>query len=111
MNHYVLRKKVRQELDEIWEYIARDDADAADRWIYKLRDSFRMLAENPRVGHTRKDLTDKKVRFWPVGKYIIIYRIQADDILIVAITQGARDIPSYPTFAAAPEPCSLVTQH
>ena len=63
MNHYVLHKKVRQELDEIWEYIARDDADAADRWIYKLRDAFRLLAENPRAGHTRKDLTDKKVRF------------------------------------------------
>jgi plasmid stabilization system protein ParE len=54
MNHYVLHKKVRQELDEIWEYIARDDADAADRWIYKLRDAFRLLAENPRAGHTRK---------------------------------------------------------
>jgi plasmid stabilization system protein ParE len=75
--------------------IAQDDVEAADRWDAKLRDAFGMLARNPHAGHPRKDLTDHPVLFWPVGKYLIVYRIQADGALILAVTQGARDIPIY----------------
>lgn len=54
-----------------------------------------MLAHNPRTGHTREDLAESSVLFWPVGKYLIIYRILEDSIEIVAVTQGSRDIPTY----------------
>jgi plasmid stabilization system protein ParE len=47
------------------------------------------------MGHTRAEINDKSVLFWPVGDYLIIYRIQPEHILILAVTQGARDIPSY----------------
>jgi len=33
MNEYVLSTGAELDLDEIWEYIAHDDIDAADRWI------------------------------------------------------------------------------
>jgi len=95
MSKYILSADARQELKDIWEYIARDDVEAADRWIFKLRDAFRMLTRNPQAGHSRKDLTEMQVRFWPVGRYLIIYEIRQDSILIIAVTQGARDIPSY----------------
>jgi antitoxin ParD1/3/4/toxin ParE1/3/4 len=95
MSRYNLTPEADQDLDDIWEYIAQDDIEAADRWDAKLRNAFRMLARNPSAGHTRKDLTDQPVLFWPLGKYLIIYRIQSDEILILAVTQGARDIPSY----------------
>ena len=54
-----------------------------------------MLARNPRIGHTRKDLTERPLLFWSIGEYLILYRIVDEDIEIVAVTQGARDIPSY----------------
>ena len=95
MSKYILSVEARQELKEIREYIARDDAEAADRWIFKLRDAFRTLAQNPQARHSRKDLTDMQVRLWPVGRYLIIYQVQQDSILILAVTQGSRDIPSY----------------
>ena len=95
MSRYNLTPEADQDLDDIWEYIARDDIEAADRWDAKLRDAFAMLSRNPRIGHTRKDLTDQSVLFWPVGEYLVIYRIQSGEILIIAVTQGARDIPSY----------------
>ena len=95
MSLYSLTPEADQDLDNIWEYIAQDDIEAADRWDAKFRHAFGMLARNPRAGHARKDLTDKPVLFWPVGEYLIIYRIQPDQILILAVTQGARDIPSY----------------
>jgi plasmid stabilization system protein ParE len=33
MNRYVLSVAAELDLDEIWEYIAQDNLDAADRWI------------------------------------------------------------------------------
>jgi plasmid stabilization system protein ParE len=47
------------------------------------------------MGHKRKDLTDYSVLFWPVEAYLILYRVQAERIEIVAVTQGARDIPAF----------------
>ena len=33
MTGYVFGKDADLDLDEIWEYIASDDVDAADRWV------------------------------------------------------------------------------
>jgi plasmid stabilization system protein ParE len=44
---YVLNRAADLDLDEIWEYIAQDNVDAADRWIGKLFDAFDALALNP----------------------------------------------------------------
>jgi toxin ParE1/3/4 len=93
---YVLSKDADLDLDEIWEYIAVDNVDAADRWIAKLFDAFEALALNPGMGHARKDLTALGVFFWPVDAYLIIYRADRQPIEIVAVTQGARDIPAFP---------------
>ena len=53
MNNYVLSVEADLDLDEIWEYIAQDDIDAADSWIGKLFEAFEMLARMPRAGHPR----------------------------------------------------------
>jgi plasmid stabilization system protein ParE len=95
MKEYVLSAGAELDLDEIWEYIAHDNINAADRWIGKLFDAFEAIARNPGIGHKRQDLTDYPVLFWPVGAYLILYRVQSEQIEIVAVTQGARDIPSF----------------
>lgn len=95
MTEYVLSAGAEMDLDEIWEYIAQDSLDAADRWIGKLFSAFELIAGNPRVGHERQDLTSFPVLFWPVAAYLILYRVQNDRMKIVAVTQGARDIPSF----------------
>jgi toxin ParE1/3/4 len=92
---YVLSRAADLDLDEIWEYIAQDNVDTADRWIGKLLDAFDALALNPGMGHTRNDLTSYPVLFWPVDAYLIIYRVQRQSIEIVAVSQGARDIPAF----------------
>jgi plasmid stabilization system protein ParE len=92
---YVLSVDADLDLDDIWEYIARDSIDAADRWIAKLFDAFEALGRTPGMGHTREDLTSYPVRFWPVGAYLVIYRAERQPIEIVAVTQGSRDIPAF----------------
>jgi len=95
MKSYVLSAAAELDLDEIWEYIAKDSIQAADLWIEKLFGAFDTLARNPGMGHTREDLTMYPILFWPVGAYLILYRTQSERIEIVAVTQGARDIPSF----------------
>jgi plasmid stabilization system protein ParE len=40
MSGYVLSADAALDLDQMWEYIAADSVDAADRWIGKLFDAF-----------------------------------------------------------------------
>ncbi len=51
------------------------------------------LAEMPNLGHTRKDLTDKPVLFWPVGRYLIVYRGDRQPIEVARVLSAYRDIP------------------
>jgi plasmid stabilization system protein ParE len=95
MKEYVLSTGAELDLDELWEYIALDNIRAADRWIEKLFDAFDALVKNPGMGHKREDLTAYPILFWPVGAYLILYRAQKEFIEIVAVTQGARNIPSF----------------
>jgi plasmid stabilization system protein ParE len=95
MTGYVLGADSEFDLDEIWEYIAADNIEAADRWIGRLFDAFEALGRTPGMGHKREDLTAYPVLFWPVGAYLIIYRADRRPIEIVAVTQGSRDIPAF----------------
>lgn len=95
MNRYVLSVAAELDLDSVWDYISQDNIDAADRWISKLFEAFEELAQTPGMGHKREDLTSFEILFWPVGAYLILYRIRDESVEIVAVTQGARDIPSF----------------
>jgi plasmid stabilization system protein ParE len=64
-------------------------------WIGRLFDAFDSIANAPGIGHKREDLTTHPVLFWPVGSYLIIYQATSRAVAIVAVTQGARDIPAF----------------
>jgi len=96
MNAYVLSEDAGLDLDDIWEYIARDNIDAADQWTGKLFDAFEAIGRTPGIGHKRENLTGcYPVLFFPVGAYLIIYRATLPTVEIVAVSQGGRDIPSF----------------
>jgi plasmid stabilization system protein ParE len=81
---YVLSEDTDLDLDDIWEYIARDDIEAADRWIGKLFDPFESIGRSPGIGHKREDLTGYTVLFFPLGAYLITYRAVSPVVEIVA---------------------------
>ncbi|MCI0540797.1 MAG: type II toxin-antitoxin system RelE/ParE family toxin [Verrucomicrobiales bacterium] len=92
MADYFYSREARLDLLEIWEYIARDNVDAADRVEQKVQEAVSMLARNPDLGHLRLDLTSKPVRFWPVDSYLIIYDPATRPLEVVRILSGYRDI-------------------
>jgi toxin ParE1/3/4 len=44
------------DIDQIWDYIARDSLLNADRFVDRIEQRFRLLAANPRLGVAREDL-------------------------------------------------------
>ena len=97
MSGYTLGSLAGDDLLDLWEYIAAENREAADRLIDTLYQHFDRLAAFPRLGHPRPDLLPDHpaLLFWPAGAYLIIYRPDRQPIEIVAVTHGARDIPSF----------------
>jgi plasmid stabilization system protein ParE len=73
MSGYALHPEAFADLDDIWEFIAEDDPDAADRVITEIFDTLRALAPFPHQGHRRPDLTSRHLRFKLVRDYLIAY--------------------------------------
>jgi plasmid stabilization system protein ParE len=94
MGEYVLSEDVYLDLEDIWEYIAQNSPEAARRLSKELLEAFDAIAKTPGIGHKREDLSPFSVLFFPVGQYLIIYRV-GPQIEIIAVTQGARDIPVF----------------
>jgi plasmid stabilization system protein ParE len=76
------------------DHIATDSTDAALRVLDRLIDVFELLAENPRAGHFRDDLTSRPVRFFPVYSYLVVYLDETDPIQVIRVLAAARDIGS-----------------
>ncbi len=89
---YLLTPAARDDLVEIWFYIAGDNPDAADTLEGDFFATFQKLADNPQLGHYRRDLTDKAVRFFSVRRqYLIVYVSDTSPLEIIRVLHGARD--------------------
>jgi plasmid stabilization system protein ParE len=75
VSRFRLAPDARQDIKDIWSYIAHDSIEAAARVRQRIRDDCRQLAQHPYLGHRREDLTTREdVLFWPVYSYLVIYR-------------------------------------
>ena len=81
-----------EDLDEIWERIAQDNLDAAERLIDEFESACQSLAQIPLLGVSRPDLTHESLRFLSVRRYLIVYDPSTMPIRIIAILHGMRDV-------------------
>ena len=93
MRSYQLSPEALQDLQNIWDFIAEHSSSAADKLEDDFFAAFEKLARSPGLGHTRADLADLNLRFWPTRNYLIAYRRKRYTLQIVAVLHGARDIP------------------
>jgi plasmid stabilization system protein ParE len=90
MSDYQLHPEVFTDLGEIWEYIAEDNLDAADRVITDIFDSIRTLVTLPHQGFHRPDLTTCPLRFKLVHDFLIAYVPEETPLLVIAVLHGSR---------------------
>jgi plasmid stabilization system protein ParE len=91
MTGYDLHPEALRDLDEIWEYIALENLDAADRVIAEILTAIRDLVSSPGVGHRRPDLTSRPLRFIVVREYLIAYAPAERPLWVVAVIHGRRN--------------------
>jgi toxin ParE1/3/4 len=82
------------ELDNIWYYVAKKSGsiEIADRLIDSITERFYLLAGHPHIGRHRDEDLRPGLRSFPVGEYVIIYRVEENDVLILQVFRGSRDI-------------------
>ena len=82
------------DLDDIWYYVASRSAslDIADRFIDSITDRFSLLARHPNIGRTRDEDLRPGLRSFTVGDYVIIYRTDGEDVVILRVLRGSRNI-------------------
>lgn len=51
-----------------------------------------LLAKNPGLGHFRRDLTDKPVKFLRVHSWLIIYRPETHPLQVTSVLHASRDV-------------------
>jgi len=97
MSQYQFTPQAVGDLLEIWNFIAQDNPEAADRVEQAIFRACDLLSNSPLAGRARKDLTTLPVRFWvvhPYSKYLIVYDPEKKPLQIIRILHGARDLPS-----------------
>ena len=94
MKEHLLAPEVESELDGIWLYVASrsDSIEIADRVIDNITDRFRLIANNPYIGRRRDEDLRPGLRSFPADDYIILYRIEADAVLILHVVHGSRNL-------------------
>jgi plasmid stabilization system protein ParE len=91
MTEFRFHPEAEIDLNEIWDFIAEDSIDAADRVRDNIFAAIQDLAQTPNQGHRRSDLTSRPLRFWRVYDYLIVYAPEERPFLVIAILHGRRN--------------------
>jgi toxin ParE1/3/4 len=82
------------DLDDIWLYVAKKSSsvDVATRLIDAIADRFYFLANFPYVGRARDEDFGAGLRSASVGQYVIVYCVDGQDVHILRVVHGRRDL-------------------
>ena len=90
---YRLTRRARRDLLAIWVHIAESNEAGADRFVDLLTRHFQLLGKHRFAGRKRDELR-AGYRSFPVGQYLIFYRVAKQGIQVMHILHGRRDVAS-----------------
>jgi addiction module RelE/StbE family toxin len=76
-------------VSDIARYIAKDNPDAAERWVNELFDSVDRLADFPESGRIIPEVGVRRIRELIFGAYRVIYSVR-DKIEILTVRRGSQ---------------------
>jgi plasmid stabilization system protein ParE len=85
------------DLGGIWDYIAEDNVDAANRVESAILSACSSLARHPLLDSKRSEITSLPVRFWTVTRFpnfVVVYRPDTRPLQVIAVLHGKRDLKS-----------------
>lgn len=99
MRRIDVSRAARADLREIWSYIGQDSSRSARRFLLAAEKLALKLAEFPELG-ARFEIDHPELegmRVFPIPrfkKYLMFYRNREDEIEVVRVIHGARDLPA-----------------
>ena len=93
MGHRVA-PQAEADLDNIWNYVAEESGSLkiADRLIESITERFYLLSRHSHIGRRRDQDLLPGLRSFPVGEFVILYRIEDADVVILHVFRGSRDV-------------------
>ena len=83
-------------LKDIYDYIANDNPEAANRVVEGISGEVQLLRKFPELGHRYDRHTGQHIRILLYGHYRIAYLIKSDgDIDILGVFHGGMEIDRY----------------
>ncbi len=83
-------------LRDIYDYIAADNLDAAQKVVSEIYEKAQVLRRFPEIGHKYRTETDGEIRILLYGHYRIAYLLRpSSSIDILGVFHGALDIDKY----------------
>ena len=82
-----------KDLEECWEYIARDSLMYAASFVRDVRESSRSLDESAERGRIVPEFKLAGVRELIVGNYRLVYQVGPESVVILRVIHGARRMP------------------
>jgi plasmid stabilization system protein ParE len=92
---FQLTPRALDDIDGIWDYIARENVNAANRVESAVFLACRSLALHPLLGSKRSEITLLPVRFWTITRFpnfIVIYRPDTKPLQVIAVLHGKRNL-------------------
>lgn len=86
-----ISEPARDDLLEIWQHVASNNPDAAERLMQSFKEKFEKLLRFPNLGRERPELAIG-IRSFAVGKYIVLYQPTDDVLEIVRVRHGATKL-------------------
>ena len=81
------------DLFEIWCYFWDEtrSEELADRVVSTITTRFPLIAKHPYIGRNRKDDLRDGVRSYVAGDYVIYYRTDGENVVILRVFHGRRN--------------------
>ena len=89
----ILSRRAKEDLLEIWEFIADHDEIAADRYVDHLRDRALELLHFPELGRARNEI-HLNLRSLLARNHLLFYKIEGEEVQILRILHGSMDLPN-----------------
>ena len=81
-----------EDLESIGEYIARDSEFYARAVVTEVLSLSRNIADYPMIGRMVPEIGDEYIRERFVYSYRLVYRVESQKILIIAVIHGKREL-------------------
>ena len=89
-----LAPQAEADLDDLWFYVATESSslEIANRLVDSITDQLLLLAKSPYIGRSRDEDLGRGTRSFAVGEYVMVYCVDGEDVLILRVVHGRRDL-------------------